>query len=99
MEGKCQLNSKPERTWNDQHRPHDSKTQSRLAVPMGAGDAAWTRPCGSSGQVQGTESVASGLLHDAQERGREAGSFLTSEPVSKYRALEGKPRDLSTPTS
>ena len=39
------------------------------------------------------------LLHDAQERGREAGSFLTSEPVSKYRALEGKPRDLSTPTS
>lgn len=75
--------------------PHDRKTQSSRAVPTGAGDAGRRRPCGNNGQVQGTESVAGRLfmmLRSGAER-QEVSSH--PGPMSKYRALEGKPRDLS----
>ena len=39
MEGKCQLNSKPERTWNDQHRA----TRQQDAVTLGGSHGSWGR--------------------------------------------------------
>ena len=75
--------------------PHDCKTQSSRAVPTGAGDAGQRRPCGNSGQVQGTERAASRLfmmLRSGAER-QEASSH--PGPISNYRALEGKPCDVS----
>lgn len=86
----------------DLERPTQGHTWPQNTVQAGQfprelGTQGRRRPCGNSGQVQGTE-CGGQALHDAQEWGREAGSFLTPRANGNYRALKAM-RPTSTPTS
>ena len=90
MEGKCQLNSKTEMTWNDRHRTTRQQSAVNLGSSHGSGGIGVETACSHrGGDRQHCDRSSSRCSWVGGAKKREISS--NTEPVSTYRALEVKP--------